>query len=201
MKEEEKLSLKDAEFTDPYTLKRITRTKKPEYSDRDTLEIIQGIAQAASNAYDGSHADDGKGEDYYTWGMRRENYVDFRDRRLIDGFKIAMAGNVLILSYQSEINLKEVYQNKFEDNINAILDDCISFLKREYKRFTKKTLGLKLMREPELRVEHLNNYRSWVVAKCYYKIEGIDLHREKLGATWQERLAKAHKDWLGLKRK
>lgn len=170
-------------------------------SGSNTLEIIQGISQAVANSQDGAHVDDGKGEKYQTLGLRREEFVDFRDRRLVDGFKIGFGGNVLILSYQSEISLKEVYGNKFEDGIIDMLEQCISFIKKEYKKNTKKSLGLKMIGEPEVNVEHMNKIRSWVHAKAFYTIEGIDLHLDPLEKTWQKRLSTQTRKWLGIEDK
>ena len=101
-----------------------------------TLEIIQGISQAIANKHDGSREDGGKG-DLQKIGLRREEEVPFTDRRLIDGFGVTMGGNQLKLHYQSEIHLKEVYQKKFEEEINDILENCISFIKKEYKERIK----------------------------------------------------------------
>ena len=55
----------------------------------NTLKIVQGIAQAAANAYDGSHderyAADGKARKI---GLNREEGDAILDSRVIDGFKV-----------------------------------------------------------------------------------------------------------------
>ncbi len=161
-----------------------------------TLEIIQGISQAVANKHDGAREDDGKG-DFQKIGLRRDKEVPFTDRRLIDGFGVSMNGNKLKLHYQSEIHLKEVYETKFEQEISDTLDECIKFLKKEYKRNTKNSLGLKMVGEPVIRVEHMNKVRSWVTAYCIYEIEGIE-KPNKLGDTFEKRLDKKVKNWLGI---
>ena len=137
-----------------------------------TLEIVQGISQALANKHHGSREDDGKGE-FQKIGLRREQPISIHDRRMMDGFGANIQGNKLKLSYQSEISLKEVYGNRFEQDIGDMIGECISFLKKEYKKITKSDLSLKMVGEPHVRVEHLNKFRSWVVAHCIYEIGGI----------------------------
>ena len=64
-------------------------------------EIVQGLAQAAANAYDGA-----LGEDYEpvkTGALRREEGNALIDQRVMDGFNVRFYGNNMVLSYQSEI--------------------------------------------------------------------------------------------------
>lgn len=169
-------------------------------SGTNTIEIIQGIAQAVANSHDGAHTEDGKGEGYQEIGLKREELKDFRDRRIMDGFKVAINGNTLILSYQSEIALKDVYEKKFENEILDTLEECISFIKKEYKKITKKALSLKMIDEPDIKVEHMNKIRSWVTAKSLYTIDGIELHNDSLEKSWKERLAPKTREWLGIEK-
>ena len=89
-----------------------------------TLEIIQGLSQAAANAYDGAHdkrfSYDGEERSV---GLRREEGCPLMDKRVIDGFKVRFYGDSMILSYQSDILLKEVYAGKFEQDIESMLND------------------------------------------------------------------------------
>lgn len=165
----------------------------------DTLEIVNAISQAASNKEDGAREDNGKSNDFQEIGLRREEGQPIYDKRIMDGFNINFKGNKLKLSYQSEISLKEVYATKFEDEITDILEQCIKFIKKEYKSITKKSLGLKMIDEPIIRVEHMNKIRSWVVAYCWYEISGIDEVNDS--GTSEDRLKKAEKDWVELTKK
>ena len=69
----------------------------------NTLEIIQGLAQAAANAYDGNHderyAYDGKARKI---GLRREEGDPILDSRVMDGFKVKFSGDSICIIYQSE---------------------------------------------------------------------------------------------------
>lgn len=143
-----------------------------------TLEIVNGISQALANKHDGAREDDGKG-DFQKIGLRREKPVSIYDRRIMDGFGVNVQGNKLKLSYQSEISLKEVYGNRFEQDIGDMIGECLSFLKKEYQKVTKNTLELKMIGEPNVRVEHMNKHRSWVVANCVYEIGGIKAETNK----------------------
>ena len=63
-------------------------------------ELIQGIMQAAADAYDG--ALDEKGEPLKV-GLKREEGHPVYDSRMIDGFKVRCDGAHLMVTYQSEI--------------------------------------------------------------------------------------------------
>ena len=161
----------------------------------EVLDIIKGISQAAANAYDGAYDDKG---DRLSTGLRREDGDLIIDKRLMDGFGVTMHGNILILKYQGEIHLKEVWQNNFEDEIAQRLQDIISYLKKEYKKVTKNSLTLtKKDKEPTILVQSLSKQRSWVEAHQKFKIGGIPEEPE-LGHTVEERLSTAMKKWLGM---
>ena len=79
-----------------------------------TLEIIQGIAQAAANAYDGSQ--DGRltpdGEETKI-GLHSEEGCHIHDSRVMDGFGVKFSGENLIISYHGEMTMKDVHNNSF----------------------------------------------------------------------------------------
>ncbi len=56
-----------------------------------TLEIIQGLSQAAANAYDGAHDErysyDGQSS---SMGLRREDGCPIMDTQVMDGFKVRL---------------------------------------------------------------------------------------------------------------
>ena len=93
-----------------------------------TLEIIQGLSQAAANAYDGAHdkrfSYDGE---ELSMGLKREEGCPINDSRVMDGFNVRFYGDSMILSYQSDILLKEVYTGRFEQDIESISIDNSNF--------------------------------------------------------------------------
>ena len=133
-------------------------------------EIIQGLSQAAANAYDGALNEDGEAA---LAGLRREEGNPLIDRRVMDGFNVRFFGDKMILSYQSETKLKEVYRGGYEDEIDRILNEVTSFLKKEYKRITKASVELKQEGETDIRVENSSRVRSWVTAIRTYIIEDL----------------------------
>ena len=58
-------------------------------------EIVQGLSQAAANAYDG--ALDEKGEPLLV-GLQREEGDPILDKRVMDGFNVKFYGNMMCLS-------------------------------------------------------------------------------------------------------
>jgi len=163
-----------------------------------TLEIIRGIAQAAANAYDGSHEEslsaDGKARKV---GLHREEGHLINDRRVIDGFNVRFSGPILTITYQSEIRLKEVAQPGFENEVVGMIRKVASFLKKEYKSITGDTLSLTKVGEPAVLVQKISNFRSDVQASCNYKIGGMgDVEENKMPS--EDRLDKAVRDWLAL---
>jgi len=162
-------------------------------------EIIQGIGQAAANAYDGAHDDslaaDGKARKV---GLAREDGHFINDRRVMDGFKVRLSGPNLILTYHSETKLKDVHDsNRFESDCEQHLADIVKYLKKEYKKVTGNTLTLTMDQKPDIKVEYMSNIRCWVIATCSYKIGGLTDVGE-VGQASEDRLDQAVKDWLSL---
>ena len=140
-----------------------------------TLEIIQGLSQAAANAYDGAHDErftsDGESR---SMGLKREEGCPIMDKRVMDGFKVRFYGDSMILSYQAEVMLKEVYGGKFEQDIQSMLNDIKKFLQKEYRAVTGNSITLTAKGEPNILVQSTSRVRNWVEAQQHYKIGGIE---------------------------
>jgi len=146
-------------------------------------EIVQGLAQAAANAYDGA-----LGEDYEPDKpgiLRREEGNALIDQRVMDGFNVKFYGNMMCLSYQSEIQLKEVIAGGFEEDIDQRLTDISGWLKKEYKKITGDSVSLTAEGEVDIRVENSSRVRTWVVAKKHYRVGGLDesMNDDNRGST------------------
>jgi len=133
-------------------------------------EIVQGLSQAAANAYDG--ALDENGEPLLA-GLKREEGYPILDKRVMDGFGVKFYGNMMCLSYMSEVQLKEVYANGFESDVESQLAEIVKFLQKEYKKITGKSVSLTADGEIDIRVENSSRVRSWVTAKMHYKVGGL----------------------------
>ena len=134
-------------------------------------EIVQGLSQAAANAYDG--ALDENGEPLLA-GLQREEGDPILDKRVIDGFKVRFSGNMMHLSYHSEVQLKEVYANGFEEDVERQLNEIIKFLKKEYSKITGESVALTKEGEIDIFVENSTRVRSWYTAKMSYRVGGLD---------------------------
>jgi len=133
-------------------------------------EIIQGLSQAAANVYDGALNEDGEPIEA---GLKREEGRPLIDKRVMDGFNVNFNGNMMCLGFHSEVQLREVYANGFEQEIEQRIADVVKFLKKEYKKITGSGVTLSKHGEVEVYVENSSRIRSWVTAKMYYKVGGL----------------------------
>ena len=165
----------------------------------NVLEIIQGISQAAANAYDGASSEEGAPLEV---GLRREEGRPLIDKRVMDGFGVSFRGNMLTIKYQGEVCLKEFHRGDFEGEISQRLQDIANFLKKEYRKVTGKSLSLNASRdrEPKMIVQSTSRVHSWVQAQQDFIIGGIP-EEPKMGATVEERLDASIKNWLALGKK
>ena len=138
------------------------------------IEIIQGLAQAAANAYDGVHDErftlDGQVRKI---GLKREEGCPIMDSRVNDGFSVKFYGNKICINYQSDIRLKEVHGGKFEQDIARQLNEIKKFLQKEYKAITGKSVSLTADGEPKILVQSTSRVRSFVQAYQHYKVGGL----------------------------
>mgnify|MGYP003113887637 CR=1 FL=1 len=155
-------------------------------------EIIQGLSQAAANAYDGAHDENG---DLVEAGLQREEGDPILDKRVMDGFGVRFFGNMMCLSYHSEVMLKEVYANGFESEIDQRLTDIKGWLTKEYKKITGNSITLTEEGEIDVRVENSTRIRSWVMAKKHYVVGGLDKDMQN-DAPSEERLEGNWKTFL-----
>jgi len=137
---------------------------------QETYDIVRGIAQAAANAYDG--ACDDKGEPIEI-GLKREKGHPVKDSRQMDGFKVRTEGTHVVITYQSDIKLKDVYGGNFENEVEQTLGDISKWLKKEYKKVTGNTLTLKDAGEADIMVQSTSRVRVFVTANKKYEIGGM----------------------------
>jgi hypothetical protein len=167
-----------------------------------TLEIIQGIAQAAANAYDGSHVGkyNANGEEKKI-GLRREEGDPILDSRVMDGFKVKFKGNKLCVNYQSEISLKEVHKGpKFESEMESIMSDIVKFLKKEYKTITGNTLNLKPIEEPHIFVQPISRTRTDLSMYQEFEISSLDKSVLPVGIPSEDSTREVTRKFLALGR-
>tara|TARA_R100000900_G_scaffold109802_1_gene85388 strand:+ start:4615 stop:5160 length:546 start_codon:yes stop_codon:yes gene_type:complete len=134
-------------------------------------DIVKGLSQAAANAYDGALDEN---NEPLKIGLNREDGDPILDKRVMDGFKVRFAGNTMHLTYMSEVQLKKVHQNGFEDEVVATVNDVVKFLKKEYRKITGESVSLSQIEECDIRVESSSNVRSWLVACQSYTVGGLE---------------------------
>ena len=136
-----------------------------------TYEIIQGLSQAASNAYDGALDTDGKP---LKVGLRREEDVMMFETRTMDGFGVKFYGNKMCVHYHSECTLKEVIGGDFESEIEQRIANVASFLKKEYKKVTGNSISFSPEKDCDILVQNISRQRSFVLAKKIFEISSME---------------------------
>ncbi len=137
-----------------------------------TMEVVRGISQVMANSHDG--ATDENGEPIKV-GLKREEGDPLIDSRVMDGFKVSFhGGNQLCIHYHSELKLKDVHAKGFESDLEQMINDIAKFIKKEYKKITGSALSLSPTGELDAIVQNTSRVRTWVQAKRYYDIGGVD---------------------------
>jgi hypothetical protein len=160
----------------------------------DVLSIIQGISQALANKHDGAIDKEGKRVNI---GLARDEEVPITDTRIIDGFNCKITGKQLIVTYNSELLLRDLHRKDFETDIKGYLRKAVSFIKSEYKDVTGETLTLTDAGEPDIFVEPISRLRSLVRATQTFTIGGLNTV-ENVGEESKDRLDKAFRTFLML---
>ena len=135
------------------------------------VDILRGISQAAAGMYDGATDEDGEPVKI---GLKREEGNPMLDKRVIDGCKVRCSGKTLIVSYHSELLLKDVYSKNLESELEQTMSDIVSYLKKQYRKVTGNTLSLKEKGEVDARVESTSRVRVFVTARKNYEISNMD---------------------------
>ena len=161
-----------------------------------TLEIIRGISQALAYSYDGGHkesyTDDGEA---HSFGLKREQGDPILDRRVMDGFKVKCDGSHLMVTYQTELKLRDVYGTKLEEELEATFADIVAHLKSRYKKISGKSLSLVPAGECDALVQKTSNVRVFAVAQKVYKIGNLDGIENRLAPS-EANIEKGFKNFL-----
>ena len=159
----------------------------------DTLEIVRGISQAIANRHDGALDEDGEPVKI---GLRREEGMDLTDRRVMDGFNVSLYGDMMCIKYHGEATLKEVHNKDFESDMEQMVQDISSYIKKEYRKVTKSSLNLVKEGEIDILVQSLNRGRSWIQAKCDFKIGNYSEVDTVQNETEDKKLDKDFKNFI-----
>ena len=168
-------------------------------AESNILEIIQGLAQAAANGYDGAHDERfvREGETAKV-GLRREEGCPIMDKRVNDGFKVRFGGNQICITYQSDIMLKEIYAGGFESKMEGMINEVKKFLQKEYKSITGKSITLSKTGEIKVIAQSVSRVRNFVQAHQYFNISGLKPDADA-GGSENRTVDDAIKSFLSLK--
>ena len=160
------------------------------------LDVIEGLSQAAANAYDGTHIESFSPDgEVRTAGLKREEGNPLIDRRVMDGFNIRFMGPLLCVSYQTELQIKEVYASGFEAEMEQRVADIVKYLKKEYKNVTGNTVSLTKEGEVDVLVQSTSRVHSWATVYQKYKIGGMG-ETVLVGEGSTDRVEKSWKTFL-----
>jgi len=134
------------------------------------LDVVRGIMQAAADTYDG--ALDDKGEPIKV-GLKREEGHPVLDTRVMDGFKCRVDGAKLVINYQSDLLLRDVYRGNLENELEQTFADIVKHLKKQYKKITGEGLKLKADGECDALVQSTSRVRVFVLATKIYSITSL----------------------------
>tara|TARA_Y100000296_G_C5082932_1_gene210873 strand:+ start:26 stop:574 length:549 start_codon:yes stop_codon:yes gene_type:complete len=158
------------------------------------IETINGIHRAANDiGYDGALTVDGKPLEI---GLKREQGHPVYGSRVMDGFNIGISGKTLILSYHTDLKLKEVYNQDLEAEIGSMMRKIIKELKKRFKANEGKTLSLKKKGEVDVRVESTSRVRYWATARCLYEISNLGDTKDVLADDSRPDIEKSFKKFL-----
>lgn len=159
-----------------------------------SLEIIRGLAQAAANAYDGAYDSDGEPLNI---GLKREEGHLVLSSRDMDGFKVRVMGDTCLLSYQAEIQLRDVHNPQFESEVDQTVENIVTWLKKEFKKITGKPITLTADGEIDILVQSTSKVRVFILANKKYKIGNMK-DVDGLNAGDDSPVEKKFKDFLAL---
>jgi hypothetical protein len=158
------------------------------------VDILRGISQAAGNMYDGATDENG---DPIKIGLKREEGNPNLDKRVIDGCSVRCSGKTLIVSYHSELLLRDVYKQDLESELEQTMSDIVSYLKKQYRKITRNTLSLKEKGEVDARVESTSRVRVFVTASKHYEITSMS-DVEDIKNPSEDKLEKTFSDFLAM---
>ena len=138
------------------------------------LKVVQGLAQAVSdikaNGHDERYAYDGEARPA---GLKREEGDIILDPRVNDGFSVRFMGNMMCIMYQSDIQLKQIYGGKFENEMQLMINQVKKAIQKEYKKVTGNSVTLTAQGEPDIIAQSVSRVRNFVQAVQHFKISGI----------------------------
>ena len=162
------------------------------------LKIVQGLAQAVSdikaNGHDERYAYDGEARPA---GLKREEGDIILDPRVNDGFSVRFMGHMMCIMYQADVQLKDIYGGKFENEMQLMINQVKKAIQKEYKKVTGNSVTLTATDEPDILASSVSRVRNFVQAIQHFKISGIK-ENEYDGSSENRKIEDSFKKFLEL---
>ena len=113
-------------------------------------------------------------------GLNREQGCPIKDKRVNDGFSVKFYGDSMIINYQSDVMMRDLKDNGFENDIARMLNEVKKFLQKEYKAITGNSVSLTKKGEPQIIVQTTSRVRTFVQAYQHYKVGKLSM--DQIGA-------------------
>lgn len=176
----------------------------------DIYEIVRGISQAASLMYDGPTYNDDLDNEI---GLHREKGNPLVDKRIMDGIHVKVGGKKLTINYHTEVPLSHIQKmgpGKYEDEVEEMLEKGLSFIKKNFKKFTGKTLSVKeakkelkngkSVKDFDVLIQPISRFRTSVMAHKCYELTGLPEPEEERSHVLDQ-YEKYHKNLFKAKKK
>lgn len=158
------------------------------------LDVLKGISQVVANTRDDNKGITGEGEPVKTDALQREEELTIHDPRVMDGFSIKIMADRLQITYNVRERMRNVSESDFKKKMQDTVDSVASYIKKEYKNVTGKSLSLDREDECKIVVQTLSSIKTHVQCICVYKVaqlkELVNAFEDELR---KERLKKAQK--------
>jgi len=167
-------------------------------ANSEMLKIVQGLAQAVSdikaNGHDERYAYDGEARPA---GLKREEGDIILDPRVNDGFSVRFMGHMMCIMYQADVQLKDIYGGKFENEMQLMINQVKKAIQKEYKKVTGNSVTLTATDEPDILASSVSRVRNFVQAIQHFKISGIK-ENEYDGSSENRKIEDSFKKFLEL---
>jgi hypothetical protein len=132
-------------------------------------------------------------------GLGREHGHPIMQSRVVDGFKVKLHGDKLcIVHHLLDKKTKEFHENDPYDDCKSTIADIASFLQKEFRKRTGKSLGLKEDGKMHMDTQYVSKVRVNIISKQNYSVGALsDLELDSKSIV-DDKLNKAAKKFLEL---
>jgi len=114
----------------------------------------------------------------------------------MDGFTARFAGDILTITYQTDIKLKEVYGGGFEEEMERVMADIAKYLSTRATQILGKRVTIGAVDEVDILVQSTSNVRVFATAMKKYKIRGMKGVDENPPIPAQDKLMETYRRFV-----